>query len=419
MGPFCSNLFHAIDGRSVIRPLARIFAAYLTLTMHPYVLEAEVKPEPVPPVLDFQAICEQDTFKRGDSFTVLILVVNKSQTELKDVKVRLLNSGAFLPTPSLTAKAQPSLPLPSGNIPAFATATAQTSLTVDKNANFIQHKLLFSVDYQWEFQGRQFSSAQTANLALLVTRQFEEEAKGLPGGTAALLYLILPIVPAIMAYEFWDSLRKKQGLKIPQFKTEYIVPSFLLALILGFFLLVAAKRDVSVAYSSPGIFVFVLFVSALLGSAIPCSRWFLQWLRWRKVAFRAGDTLDQYLIKVLSKYADDNLPWAKGTVNGQEWEGLDLQQPDGSKVLGARVQVSPQTGSAPSFEDLKKIVDGNGKISDREKLINWLRSKSVKLTYLEFIRRGGQGLQTVVASEGLSEFRSSGSDPKPVVVSTV
>jgi hypothetical protein len=419
MGPFCPNLLRAIDGRSAIHPLARIVTACLALLVHPCVLQAQVKPEPVPPALDFQAISEQDTFKRGDSVTVLLLVVNKSKTELKDVKVRLLNPGSFLPTPSLAAKSELSLTPQFANIPAFAAATSQTSLTVDKDAKFIQHKLLFSVDYQWEFQGQQFSSSQTANLSLLVARQFEEEAKGLPGGTAALLYLILPIVPAIMAYEFWDALRKKQGLKIPQFKTEYIVPSFLLALILGFFLLVAAKKDASVAYSSPRIFVIVMFVSALLGSAIPCFRWCLQWAHWRKVAFQPGDTLDKYLIKVLSKYAEDNLPWAKGTVNGEEWEGLVLLQPDGTKVLGASVQVSPETGSDPTFADLKQIVDSNGKIRDREKLISWLRAKSVKVTYRDFIKRGGQGLHTVVASEGLSEFRSSESKSKPVVVSTV
>jgi len=418
MSPIWRNLLHALHTRNGLRSIAQtLMVCCAFAVLHADASAAKDKqPDPAQPTLDFQVMSGKDTFNRGDKLTVLVFVLNKSKTELKGVKVRLINSGLISPAnPNEPLSLSPAL----GSVPPFGSGTATALLTVDENAEFVQHKLLFALDYQWQSANKKFSSSQSATLNVLVKRHFEDEAKGLPGGTAALLYLILPVIPAILAYEFLDSGRKKQGWKIPQFKPEYILPSFLLAVILAFFLLAAVKLDISVAYSNPGIFVAVMVASALLGLCIPAVRWGVQQRRWKKQAFKSDDALDQYLIKVLSKYKNEsNLPWATGTVNGKDWKGLELEQPDGTKVLGASLQVSP-TGSN-TFEELKEVVGTDGTIKNREKLIQWVRDKSVTLDYKDKINRGGELLKNVVAGkgEGLVSFQSTQSVSKPIVIST-
>jgi hypothetical protein len=416
MGPIWSNLLHALHTRNGLRSIAQTLMVCCAFAVLPAVASAakDKPPDPAQPTLDFQAISEKDNFKRGEAVKVLVFVLNKSKTELKDVKIRLINSGSISPAkPDEPLSLSPALT----SVPPFGSGTATALLTVDKNAEFIQHKLLFALDYQWQDAGKKFSSSQSATLNVLVKREFEDEAKGLPGGTAALLYLILPIIPAILAYEFLDSLRKKEGLKIPQFKPEYVVPSFLLAILLAFILLTAANLDYSVAYANPWTFVRVMFISTVLGLCIPAFRWARQKRRWKKYAFMPGDALDQYLIKVLSKYKNtSNLSWAKGTVNGKEWEGLELEQPDKTKVLGARVQVSPVKDI--TVKDLEAVVGRDGKIANREKLIEWVQAKSVTVAYFEKIKRGNERLESVVASEGLGAFQSAQSESKPVVIFT-
>jgi hypothetical protein len=418
MSPIWRNLLHALHTRNGLRSIAQtLMVCCAFAVLHADASAAKDKqPDPAQPTLDFQVMSEKDNFKRGEAVTVLFFVLNKSKTDLKDVKIRLINSGSIAPP---KPNEPLSLPLALASVPPFGSETATASFKVDKNAEFIQHKLLFALDYQWQCANKKFSSSQSATLNVLVKREFEEEAKGLPGGTAALLYLILPVIPAILVYELLDSRRRKQGWKIPQFKPEYILPSFLLAVILAAVLLIAAKLDVSVAYSNPVTFAILTAISALLGSLIPLARWVNQNLRWKKQAFTPDDTPDQYLIKVLSKYKNRNkLSWVKGTANDEDWEGLELEQPDTTKVLGACVEVSPTDKTKLKWEDLLAVVEKTGKILNRKQLIEWVRDKSVTVKCVKKIKRGGQVLEQAVASEGLANFKSSQPTSEQIVTPT-
>ena len=65
---------------------------------------------------------------------VLVFVLNKSKTELKDVKIRLINSGSISPAkPDEPLSLSPALT----SVPPFGSGTATALLTVDKNAEFI------------------------------------------------------------------------------------------------------------------------------------------------------------------------------------------------------------------------------------------------------------------------------------------
>jgi hypothetical protein len=375
------------------------FAATLATTVCAYGDQSAGQKEPAAPTVDFQAVVERDSVKRSEDVTVFCLITNKSNIELKNLKVTLLNAGALIPRAAADPHAPLAMSPPLVDLPAFGAQRSQSTLTVGTGAEFAQHRLIFALDYTWEAGGKQVSSAQTTTLTLPVVRQFEEEAKGLPGGTAPILYMLMPIIPAILAYELFNSLRTGEGVKMPQFKTEYIVPSFLLAVLLGFVALFAARRNASVDYSSPSSFVLVIVMSAALGAAIVGIQWVCDRMRWWRRGFKATDSAETYLSKALLQLKDGKAPWVTGTVEGQQWEGALLTQPDKSRALGARMQISVKPNSVPSWKELTKAIDQEGKILDRASLRRWLRKKALTITYLDKIKQAGKNVDPPVVEK--------------------
>src|SRR5437773_1176238 len=71
------------------------------------------------------------------------------------------------------------------------------------------------------------------------TNQKRRDHTGLVlGGNGAFLYLLLPVVPLFLGYQIVDRKRKSETFELPSFKTEYIVPAFLLAVSMNLLLLV-------------------------------------------------------------------------------------------------------------------------------------------------------------------------------------
>lgn len=392
------------------------FAAALATTVGAYGDQSAGQKEPVAPTVDFQAVVERDSVQRGEHVTVFCLISNKSNIELKNLKVTLLNPGALIPRDAADPRAPLAMSPPLVNLSAFGAQRSQSTLTVGSGAEFAQHRLIFALDYTWEAVGKQVSSSQTTTLTLPVVRQFEEEAKGLPGGTAPILYMLMPIIPAILAYEFFNSLRTGEGVKMPQFKTEYIVPSFLLAVLLGFVALFAARRNASVDYSSPSSFVLVIVMSAALGAAIVGIQWVCDRVRWWRKGFKATDSAETYLSKALLQFKDGKAPWVTGTVEGQKWEGALLTQPDKTHALGARMQVSVKPNSVPSWEELTKVIETEGKVLDRASLRRWLRKKALTITYLDNIKQADKNVEDhPVAVEGLEKFTVDSNAKQPMM----
>jgi len=389
----------AIRSRNLV-----LFAATLATIFgwRAYGFQKTEQKEPAAPAVDFQAVVERDSVKRSEDVRVFCLITNKSKFELKNPKVTLLNPVALTPTPP----DQPPLPmcLSLKDVSAFGTQRSHSDLKVGTDAEFAQHRLIFALDYTWVLDGKPMSSAQTTTLTLPVVRQFEEEAKGLPGGTAPILYMLMPIIPAILTYEFFNSLRKGEGAKMPQFKTEYIVPSFVLAVLLGFFSLFAARRNASVDYSSPMGFVIVTAISAALGSMIVGIQWVCDCVRWWRRGFKPTDSEETYLRKALLQCKDGKARWATGTVEGQRWQGVLLTQPDKTHVLGARMQISVKPNSAPSWDELIAAIDETGKIKDPSSLRRWLRQKKLTIAYVDKIKRAEENVDQPVATEGLESF---------------
>src|SRR2546422_8117749 len=187
-------------------------------------------PAPSPPTVEFQTLMDRESVEQNQEIHVSLFVSNKSPITLTGLKLNFADS-AF-------EKVDPAFPT---SLAPFDSDTKVMVIKPLENAAFENHKLLFSLEYKWKSDSAEFRSAQATTAAVLVKRRFEEETKGFTGGTAAFFYLLLPIVPGILSYQFFHRLRKGEGPKVPSFSPEYVVPAFFLAVILSLIMLFAFK----------------------------------------------------------------------------------------------------------------------------------------------------------------------------------
>lgn len=359
--------------------------------------------EPEAPVVDFQVLPERDAVQRKDTFSIFLFIANKSSTILKHPKATLLNPGF-----GLTERVLP-------DVPAYGSNQTEMKGAVDPQEEFSQHRLTFVLQYSWAGQGKEFTSAQSAAMTLQVNHPFESEAKGLPGGSAALLYLLIPILPVFFAYHIVDSLRQGQGFKIPEFKTEYFLPSFLVAVGLNFFLVAILKQDLSASYSDPWAFAAFMGGAAITGASIPALGWLYQGAYCWRYAFHENDSYQDYLRKALRLSRSSSFQWVTGKYNGQTWQGFLLHQPDQTCVLGAQLEISTAGAGAPSYDQLKAVVD-DGKIIDRKKLLKLIKAQSVNVQLVSKVMQDTAGIDDkAVVLEGVKSFSPDESGLKPIV----
>ncbi len=395
------------------RPLccyAALFVIWVTMLAHPDT-GSVARPSPAsPPDMVFQAVAERETVNRGSSMSVALQISNRSAVSLDDLRVAVLPEDSDFSVKGSQVKNILKL----APVAAFGNESKKLDLLVSEHAEFQSHHLLLVLQYTWGDGINRYPSAQTATLNLQVSRQFEEETKGLPGGTSALLYLILPIITVFLAYQVIDALLKGDGWKIPEFKPAYVFPAFLMAIILNFLLLIEVKQDQSIIYASPKRFASVLFILTVIGSTIPTARWAIRTLRWRMRAFRVSDTTDQYLRKVLEYCSEDEFEWVSMRHGGETWEGVLLNQPEEKFALGAVLQLSARTGG-PDYAALTKIIDEKGRILNRTALLQLVKRKLIAVDFADKISRNKRRLDQAVALDRVEkpEFESNG--PKSIV----
>lgn len=257
-----------------------------------------------PPDVSFQVLQETDSAQRGGELNLVFSITNKSDLPIYNLALKAY------PTDSKLKFTLPAL----AAIPAYGSQEAAAKCNVDAAAEFQTYHAVLVLQYSWRAGATTYSSTQNAALSVQVNRRFEDEAKGLPGGTAALLYLILPIMTAFLAYQIVDSLRQGR-LVIPEFKPTHIAVAFLFAILFNFLLLVEWQKDQSYLYATPQRFALSLLVLGALGALPPAIRWLGQICRWKQYAFRADDTPAEYLRKALYQLETGKVTWAKVTVD--------------------------------------------------------------------------------------------------------
>lgn len=249
-----------------------------------------------------------------------LVVVNASERELTnlDLIVAPVAGFAIATRPQFPAKVAP-----------FSTFLGHFELVPQSPTAYGKYDVVLAVQYRWRNDKTEYTSAQPATASLEIKRLFDEEAKGLPGGTAALFYLLLPVFPAFFAYQIVDRLRRGEGLQVPVFSGDYVLPAFFIGLLVNYLFSARVSRT------------RVLLVAAAVGALWPLLRWaweaFQHW-RW---GFKETDDEATYLRKaLLSRWTRHDL-WVTAKAGNETWNGVQLKQPDGSLVLGPLLQVSP------------------------------------------------------------------------------
>lgn len=358
---------------------------------------AQEKPkEPAAPAVELSVVPERDGVEPGESLALHVFVSNPSPVPLEGVSL-------VLPDPEKIRIERSGPPLASV-VPPFGSASERLTLRPQGGALLGARKLPFTLLYRWSAPPHQGESARRAVVAVEVRPPFAEEAKGLPGGSGALLALLLPVIPAFLTYQIVNELRKKQGLQMPRFSNEYIVPAFFIALIASSLRLLPWSEAAELTLGK------LLILSAVLGAVWPLLHWGVDIYRWKRWGFHPQDEVKVYLRKaLLSPWAPPRYTWVSGLVGKEKWEGILLRQPDGGPALGSTLLISQ--GSAPDESDVEAAVtlldrvNNGGSRKDRKQLIGEVESGKLKVARDQEPRMAGQDAgQGVVSGEEIAGF---------------
>jgi len=379
-------------------------------------------PGPSPPVVDFQAIPDRESIGPDDRINLSLFITNKSSKPLINLKLNVDDLSFDLCTETSPCN-EPQPVLLTSSLVGYRSFTGRVILKPKSGATAGTHKLLLSLEYTWNADKAEFLSAQSTTATISIRRRFEEETKGFPGGTAAFFYLLLPIIPAILSYQFFDGLRRGEGPRFPQFKTEYIVPAFFAAVVLSLVMLVAFKLDRGLDYSNPLVFMGVLLGSLIAGAVVPLIRWRRAVKQRRLWAFTTADSLETYLRKaLLAPWSPPEFEWAKGKVDENEWNGMRLRQPDGAIVLGPKLQVSyPHKASQAEQSELRQLVeqlhipDADRRKSSRKRLVDLVALKRLNLDFDERVTLDGTPFDGIIAIDEVQNWKRAGGYPSPLV----
>jgi len=375
-------------------------------------------PEPSPPAVDFQAVPDRDNAGPDDAINIAIFVANKSSKPISKLRIDI-NDPAFAVTKAA------SLP---DSLPAFRSVSDTVTIKASGPSTFGARKVLLSLEYAWKAgdTGPEFVSKQPATAAVTIARRFEEEAKGFPGGTVAFLYLLLPIIPAILSYQFFEGWRKGEEWKVPSFGSDYVVPAFLFAVLINLGILLLFRYNTSLGYSNPLIFILVMSLSTIAGASVPLYRWKRDVDRRKREAavkerwtFTDGETPASYLRKALLRpNASRKFKLAECTVGGAPWTGLYLEQPDGSKVLGAVLQVYYPNKATPDQWDYltRQVLSETNVVLNAEQLIHMVETNELAWRHEVRIAHGAVKLDELVVIDEVQNGKWADGNASPLVI---
>jgi hypothetical protein len=205
------------------------------------------------PKIAIQAILDRDELERNEDGVLFVVLRNESTVTLSNVDVSVSAEG-------FDVKDKP----PAMTLPAFEGISVPLAIRA-KSAAFGQHTLLVSVSYAWSDAEGEYNSLETSTVSVKVKRKFEDELGGLLGGGAAALYLLLPMYPAVAAYQLVDQRRRKgEGLKVPVIKTEYLVPAALVSVFVNLIVRFAFGVDYTENLLDFRNFFLVILLSAVV-----------------------------------------------------------------------------------------------------------------------------------------------------------
>ena len=272
-----------------------------------------------------------------------------------------------------------------------------------KEKVFGTHTVLVSFEYQWVDGTVTRLSAVVGTTPLTIQQPLEEEAKGLPGGTVALLYLLLPVIPAFLVYQLAEQFRTNQPRTVPVFGAEHIPFAFFVAITVAVIRLMAGTQQ-GYALAQPRGLLTTVAWSALVGALLPAWRWAAQSVRKCRWELRPDDNLESYARKALQGPGrSESYTWVTGKAGARTYAGLRLSQYHGSKLLGATLQVNPasrdKNAADRAWKSLMEAIDEDGHVLDDRKLVKLIRGQTVSLRYLKKVVLQDQQVDAPIAGQ--------------------
>jgi len=334
--------------------------------------------EDPPALVELSLVPETDGMEPKARVALYAFVTNKSSAELSALSLNAL-PGRF-EVVGETRLASSLAPFESTN------TRFRLQLRPGEEVHFGKYQVPLVLRYHWKAPPPKHqagtpavlegNSAQQAAVTVEVQAPYSAVASGLPGGTGPLFWLLLPVIPAFLAFQLVQGLRKRQGPQIPTFSADNVLPAFFIAILVN----TLPFWSSTLAELSTG---WLLAGSAMLGALWPLCLWIRDEVRWRRWGFRDQDEALSYFRKaLLSRWVSRPPVWATGKMGDAQWEGLILGQPGGGLVLGSQLQVSPVNQDPTERKRIENLVSkaNLGKRRDRRQLVRELDAKNITLT---------------------------------------
>lgn len=366
------------------------------------------EPQPTPPMLEFQAIPTRDNLERGQTVTINLVLTSKSNVAVSNPRL-IITSDAFDVV---------TLPHLGNSLGPFAAVRGAVVLKARPDAAFTKHAIAAGVQYTWGQAPHEFKSEQSATVTLEVKRPFQDEAGGLPGGTAALFLLLLPVIPAFLGYQLVESKRQFGKVKISAFSPEYVLVTFLIAILVNAIAFLITGRHWWLDFSNPVTLIVVILGSLFAGAIIPGVRWYLDKGKAKEASqweFNQNESVETYLRKaLLSPYNRREFEWVMIPVGKEEWEGISLQQPNGEPVLGAQLTVGFEEEVSENAwrEFLDQVLSKEGAVKDPERLLTMIVKGELSWEFLRKVARDKTAIPDFVIVEEIRKTKKKRTSPK-------
>ncbi|MCX6006677.1 MAG: hypothetical protein NTZ34_05380 [Chloroflexi bacterium] len=341
---------------------------------------------PHPPDVNIQIIPVNSSLERGESTPLNIIISNKSGIALRNVKLLVIPG-------DLVEKYVPEI----ADILPFGTAHTVLTLTPGNTAAFAANNLVVEVQYTWTDGSKEFRTSTTGSISITVKRKFAEELGGLLPGGAAVLYFLIPILPAVAAYQFIDEKRRGVPITFTSFNATSLVPGVAgsaLANVITYQII--GNADILNIVT----FFEVFGVSMLVGACIPSIRWGWSIFRWWKWGFHTQDSKESLLEKALTGKCADESGFYYGVLltagvrdlskpvdpnsHADSWEGLllnpgiDTYPGKNTHILGPLLNVRILDEADRPYIT-SAVIDVSGAVFDRKKIIRAVNDKKLEV----------------------------------------
>jgi hypothetical protein len=356
-----------------------------------------------PPAVNVKTIASRQSLERDESTLLFVIVSNESGVPLQNLRLSVLAEAFVVDEPSG----------PPATLPAFGSISQSLTIRPTKNADFTQHAILVLAEYVWGDAEARFESVQSSTATVTVKRKFEDELGGLLGGGAAALYFLLPLYPAVAAYQLIEQRRRGEELRIPAFGRQHVVPAAIASLAANLLVRFVFGVDDTEDLLEVGNFFAVVGLSVALGALVPIVLTVRGWWREQRWGYSGQESVSEILRKALTGPQKPPYKWVTLTSGGESWEGMLLEERGDCFVLGAQLKASARPpATADSIKE--SVLQEDGTVLNPRRLIRLVEAESIHVTPIARILSGNQTQPGLVRVER-GTFQRQREESRPLI----